>query len=76
MILTGAQCIAARHLLGWSRIRLTLESGVASGVIKVFEINDHVPPREVTSVLRRTLKSAGVIFVEGERPDVRLRRAK
>jgi hypothetical protein len=76
MTMTGAQCLAARRLLGWSRIRLTLESGIASGVIKVFEINEHVPPREVTSVLRRTLKSAGVIFGEGERPEVRLRRAK
>jgi hypothetical protein len=75
MSITGAQCVAARSLLGWSRIRLTLASGVASGVIKVFETSEHVQPREVISTLTRTLKSAGVIFIDenGAQPWVRMK---
>jgi hypothetical protein len=77
MTITGEQVKEARKLLGWSRIELMLASGIGSGVIKVFETSKHVQPRDVATALRRALKSAGIVFVEenGEEPRVRLRKA-
>ena len=78
MAITGEQVREVRKLLGWSRIQLTLASGIGSGVIKVFEASKHVQPRDVTSALRRTLKSAGIVFIAeyGSGPRVRLKKAK
>jgi ribosome-binding protein aMBF1 (putative translation factor) len=78
MTITGAQVKEARELLGWSQIKLTLVSGIDGGAIRRFETAKRIPPRSVGMALRRTLKSAGVIFVEenGEGPGVRLRKEK
>jgi ribosome-binding protein aMBF1 (putative translation factor) len=78
MTITAAQIKAARELLGWSQIKLTLASGIDAGAIRRFETGKRLPPRSVGRALSRTLKSAGVIFVEenGEGPGVRLRKGK
>jgi ribosome-binding protein aMBF1 (putative translation factor) len=78
MTITGAQVTAARELLGWSVIKLTLASGIDGGVIKRFETGKRLPPRPVAIALRRTLRFAGVIFIEGngDGPGVKLRKAK
>ena len=78
MTITGPQVKAARQLLGWSKIKLTLASGIDGGAIRRFETGRRLPPRSVGMALRRTLKSAGVIFVEenGEGPSVRLKKSK
>jgi ribosome-binding protein aMBF1 (putative translation factor) len=73
MSITGAQVKAARELLGWSQIKLTLASGIDGGAIRRFETGTRLPPRSVGLALSRTLKSAGVIF---EGPGVRLRKGK
>ena len=78
MTITGQQVKAARKLLGWTQIKLTLVSGIDGGAIRRFETGKRIPPRSVGMALRRTLKSAGVIFVEenGEGPSVRLKKSK
>jgi hypothetical protein len=78
MTITGAQVKAARELLGWSQIKLTLASGIDGGAVRRFETGKRLPPRSVGMALSRTLKSAGIIFVEedGEGPGVRLKKAR
>jgi ribosome-binding protein aMBF1 (putative translation factor) len=78
MSITGAQVKAARELLGWSRIKLTLVSGIDGGAIRRFETGESLPPRSVGTALIRSLKSAGVVFVDenGEGLGVRLRKEK
>jgi transcriptional regulator with XRE-family HTH domain len=78
MTITGAQVKAARELLGWSQIKLTLASGIDSGAIRRFETGKRLPPRSVGMALGRTLKSAGVIFTaeNGDGPGVKLRKSK
>ena len=78
MTITAAQVKAARELLGWSQIKLTVASGIDGGAIRRFETGKRIPTRSVGMALSRTLKSAGVIFVEenGEGPGVRLRKGK
>jgi transcriptional regulator with XRE-family HTH domain len=78
MKITGAQIKVARELLGWSQIKLTLVSGIDGGAIRRFETGRRLLPRSVGLALSRTLKSAGVIFVEenGEGPGVRLKKTK
>jgi transcriptional regulator with XRE-family HTH domain len=78
MSITGAQVKAARELLGWSRIKLTLVSGIDGGAIRRFETGKRLPHRSVGMAIIRSLKSAGVIFVEenDNMPGVRLRKAK
>jgi DNA-binding transcriptional regulator YiaG len=43
MTISGEQIKAARDLLGWSRIKLAIESDVGSGVITSFETGPRVP---------------------------------
>jgi ribosome-binding protein aMBF1 (putative translation factor) len=78
MTITGAQVKAARELLGWSQIKLTLASGIDIGAIRRFETSKRLPPRSVSTALGRTLKSAGVIFTaeNGDGPGVTLRKGK
>jgi transcriptional regulator with XRE-family HTH domain len=78
MTITGAQVKAARELLGWSQIKLTLASGIDGVAIRGFETGERLPPRSVGLALSRTLKSAGVEFiaVKGGGPGVRLRKAE
>jgi ribosome-binding protein aMBF1 (putative translation factor) len=78
MTVTGAQVKAARELLGWSQIKLTLASGIDSGAIRRFETGKRLPPRSVGMALGRTLKSAGVIFTaaNADGPGVKLRKSK
>jgi transcriptional regulator with XRE-family HTH domain len=78
MTVTGAQVKAARDLLGWSQIKLTLASGIDGGAIRRFETGKRLPPRAVGLTLSRTLKSAGVIFTaeNGDGPGVKLRKGK
>jgi hypothetical protein len=78
LTITGAQVKAARELLGWPQIKLTLASGIDVSAIRRFETGERLPPRSVGIALSRTLKSAGVIFTpeNGDGPGVRLRKGK
>ena len=73
MPITGAQVKAARELLGWSQIKLTLASGIDGGAIRRFETGERLLARLVGIALSSTLKSAGVILGG---PGVRLRKGK
>ena len=78
--MTPAQVIEAPALLVWSRDRLAAASDVGVGVVRTFEVTGRVQlsPGAKTSnerfiVIRAALEAAGVEFIEGDQPGVKLR---
>jgi transcriptional regulator with XRE-family HTH domain len=76
--MTPEQLRAGRALLHWTQGKLSERSGVSRGTLADFESGKRVPFYRTIDDLRRTLESAGVIFLEenGEGPGVRLRRQR
>ena len=73
-MLTAATCRAARALLGWSQRELARRSRLSVTWVKKFEAGrDGFIPVAVAAA-QRALEEAGVEFLDGERPGVRLRR--
>jgi hypothetical protein len=71
MVITPAQCRAARALLDWPREWLASESGIGPRCIVDFERG---APRSVTIVeLRRAFEKAGIEFLD-DGQGVRLKR--
>ncbi len=77
--MSPAQCKAARQLLGWGRHKLAAKSRVPVHVIRRFEVSGHVsPPTSLmpqfdrATAIRIALEAAGVEFIDGEQPDVKL----
>jgi transcriptional regulator with XRE-family HTH domain len=78
MTMTPEQLRAGRALLHWTQGKLSEASGVSRGTLADFESGKRVPFYRTIDDLRRTLESAGVIFLEenDEGPGVRLRRQR
>jgi transcriptional regulator with XRE-family HTH domain len=78
MTMTPDQARAGRALLHWTQGKLSDASGVSRGTLADFESGKRVPYYGTLEDLRRTLESAGVIFLEenGEGPGVRLRKPR
>ena len=62
---------AAKRLLGWSSVKLGVESGTSEGVIHVFERTGRMQPGRYdlqgvdrVAVIRTTLEAAGIEFSE------------
>ncbi len=74
-MMTPAQCRAARALLDWSQADLAARSGVGCSTIRSFEHGRHTLIRSNMAMLRATLETAGVVFIEAEEigPGVLLR---
>jgi transcriptional regulator with XRE-family HTH domain len=76
IMVTPAQCRAARGLLGWNQQELARQAGV--GIVTVHQLETGVsqPRRATLDVIRRALESAGVEFIDenGGGPGVRLRK--
>ena len=75
-MITPAQCLEARKLLGWIPERLAPRSGLSHTLPRRFETGAHPLNSERLVALQRTLEAAGVIFVEesGKGSGVRLRK--
>lgn len=70
--MTGAQCRAARHLLGRTAGHLAAEALHAAATVRNFEADRHRPRRATMLALREALEAAGVTFMpDGD--EVRLR---
>ena len=76
MTFSPSQLKAARELLGWSKIKLALQSGVGSFVIDKFERGERTLHPGSLDSLCGALEAAGVELIEGDPPSVRLRKAK
>ena len=72
---TAAQIRAARALVKWSQSELARQSGVSLPTINRMEAREG-PVRGITDnvwKVQATLKSAGVEFINGDSPGVRLK---
>jgi len=63
MIVSAAQCRAARALLGWSQDRLAEASKVAKATIAAFEQGKRTPYDRTLVDLRDALEEAGAVFL-------------
>ena len=77
--MTPLQLREARRLLGWSPVRLAAISDTPAHVIEIFEREGRtVPQRTVSPQIDRvaanhlTLEAAGIEFLNGDAPGVRL----
>jgi transcriptional regulator with XRE-family HTH domain len=77
MVMSPAQCRAARALVGWSQDQLAAASGVAKATIANFEAGKREPYARTLADLATALEAAGVVFVaeNGGGAGVRLRKA-
>ncbi len=73
-MLTPAQSRAARAFVQWSQSKLAAASNLSLGTIRDFETARRVPLINNLSAVRRALEGAGVEFIDGDRPGVRIRK--
>ncbi len=79
--MTAAECLAARQLLGWGRVRLAAECGVSSEALRIYERTVNMPGylksvrKTRIGAIQAAFESAGIQFIEenGGGPFVRLR---
>jgi transcriptional regulator with XRE-family HTH domain len=76
LMVTPAQCRAARGLIGWNQQELAQQAGVGIVTVHQLEAGVSQPRRATLEVIRRALESAGVEFIDenGGGPGVRLRK--
>jgi transcriptional regulator with XRE-family HTH domain len=76
-MISGAQCKAARELLGWSPLDLGFRARVSEPAVAAFEESlRHVRPASVQAIMQ-ALEAAGIEFsAENGGVGVRLRKGK
>ena len=70
--MTPGQSRAARGLLNWSQAELAARSNLSESTIRDFEKGRRVPSINNVAAVRRALEAAGVEFIDGDQPGVRL----
>jgi transcriptional regulator with XRE-family HTH domain len=74
MIITPAQCRAARGLVAWSQDQLAKRAGVGNSTVRDFEKGRRVPMDDNLTTIRATLEVAGVVFEnDGKHVGVKLK---
>jgi transcriptional regulator with XRE-family HTH domain len=72
--MTPDQSRAARGLLDWSQAELAARSNLSESTIRDFEKGRRIPSINNLAAVRRALEAAGVEFIDGDQPGVRLSR--
>ena len=72
-MMTGAQIRAARGFLNWSVRDLGKKSKVHFNTIHAIERGKSIAKPETLAAIRKTLEKAGVQFINGKHPGVRMR---
>ncbi|MDA9406444.1 MULTISPECIES: helix-turn-helix domain-containing protein [unclassified Bradyrhizobium] len=72
--MTPDQSRAARGLLDWSQAELAARSNLSESTIRDFEKGRRIPSINNLAAVRRALEAAGVEFIDGDHPGVRLTR--
>ena len=72
--MTPDQSRAARGLLDWSQAELAARSNLSESTIRDFEKGRRIPSINNLAAVRRALEAAGVQFIDGDQPGVRLTR--
>jgi transcriptional regulator with XRE-family HTH domain len=73
MNLSPAQCRAARALLAWSQEDLVRQSSITKKTIADFERGATTPRRQTLTQILAAFEAAGIEFLDGNRPGVRLK---
>jgi transcriptional regulator with XRE-family HTH domain len=76
MTLSPAQCRAARALLNWSQEDLVRASGITKKTIADFERGATTPRPQTLAQILAVFGNAGIEFVYGKRPGVRLKESR
>ncbi len=74
--MTPSQCKSARSLVGWSQERLAKESLVSVSTVRNFERGRGAPQQSTLALMIRALESAGIEFLNGDEPGVKLKKTK
>jgi transcriptional regulator with XRE-family HTH domain len=74
--LSPEQSRAARGLLNWSLIRLGARSNLNEKTILNFEEGRRILSAGDLTAIRAALEAAGVEFTNGDRPGVRMKKAR
>jgi hypothetical protein len=76
MLITAAQCRAARALIEWTQPQLATAAGLGLSTVVDFERSRRAVSDEARGAIAVALQNAGVVFVpeNGEGPGVRLRK--
>jgi len=61
-------------LLDWSQAELAARSNLSESTIRDFEKGRRIPSINNLAAIRRALEAAGVEFIDGDQPGVRLSR--
>jgi transcriptional regulator with XRE-family HTH domain len=69
---TRSQIRAARGLLEWTVRDLAAKAGIHHNTVNSIETGRHKGKPETLATIQRTLERAGVEFINGKRPGVRL----
>ena len=73
--MNSTQCRMARAALGFGVRELAERAKIAPSTLARFEAGNELKPRTVEAI-QRALESAGVEFINGDAPGVRLRKKK
>jgi len=75
MMITSAQCRAARGLLDWTQQELADRAGIGIVTVRQVEAGLIKPRRATLEVIKRAMEAAGIEFIDGNGggPGVRLR---
>lgn len=68
------QLQAARVLIGWSQVRLANAAGVGLSTVADFERGARTPYDNNLAAMQRALEVAGIEFLNGDEPGVKLRK--
>ena len=72
-MIVPAQCRAARGLLDWNQKMLAERAGIGVVTIRNFEKGKTSPYKGTIVILQQTFEAAGVAFINGGEPGVKLR---
>jgi predicted transcriptional regulator len=76
MKIIPAQCRAARGLVDMSQATLAEAASVSRNVIVDFEMGRRTTNRNNLAAIHRVLEAAGVEFINGDSPGVRLKKKR
>ena len=74
MPISPAECRAARALLNWSQEELVARAGVSKKTIADFERGATQPRAQTLAQIAQAFEAAGIEFLNGKRPGVRIAR--
>lgn len=69
-----AHCRSARGLLDWTKTKLAEAAGLGLSTVVDFERSCRIVSAETIQAIQRALEAAGVEFLDGDEPGVKLRK--